>query len=359
MKAKKYVGILIMTVLLFLAHCSVPFMMDDEWYATNLATGEALQTFGDVLEGQVWHYNNWGGRSITHGILQLTIMTGELCADILNVLMTLLLAYMMCVVSNQRKAGDFLLALSLMLGLNANVKMSMFWQSGLVNYIYSTVWILVFLWAYLRLADNPEIQDLPFVTLWMIPLGFITGWSNENMGPTCLVLAVLVILYRKFVQKKQIAVWMYLGAVTALVGSALVILAPGNFVRKAAIEDNGFLKAVLDRFFSMFQAGADFLFPVCILIVVLMMIAVGYFKEKLRASQLLLLLGMILSYGAMVLSPHYPDRATFGTMILGVILIQTLLDGIVKNCGFMKKYINGLQLCCWMGGILRLTELLQ
>lgn len=357
MKAKNYVGIIIMTVLLFLAHCSIPFMMDDEWYATNLATGEILQSFSDVLEGQVWHYFNWGGRSITHGILQLTLMAGELCADILNVLMTLLLAYMICVIAGAKKAEYFLWALSLIISLNANVKMSMFWQSGLVNYVYSSVWILVFLWPYLRAVDMPEKQDLPFVTAWIIPLGVMTGWSNENMGPTCFVLAVLVILYRSLVQKKNIAGWMYLGAVTSLIGSGFVILAPGNFVRSDAIEKKGFLEAVAERFFSMFQAGIDFLFPVCILIVLLLLYVVVHLQQKLRPGQLLLIVGMVLSYGAMVLSPHYPDRATFGTMILGIIVIITLLAELLKHCAVMKKYTDLMQLCTWGYAILMLLEL--
>lgn len=357
MKAKNYVGIIIMTVLLFLAHCSVPFMMDDEWYSTNLATGEVLQSFTDVLEGQVWHYFNWGGRSITHGILQLTLMTGELCADILNVLMTLLLAYLVCVIAKQKSAGYFLWALSLIICLNANVKMSMFWQSGLVNYVYSSVWILVFLWPYLRAADTPEAEDFPLITAWIIPLGIITGWSNENMGPTCFVLALLVILYRKLVQKKAVAAWMYLGAVTSLLGSGFVILAPGNFVRSDAIAKKGLLATLAERFFSMFQAGIDFLFPVCILIVLLLLYVVGHLQQKLRPGQLLLIVGMVLSYGAMVLSPHYPDRATFGTMILGIILIITLLAELLKRCEAMKKYIDLTQLCVWGYAVLMLLEL--
>ena len=357
MKVKKSIGFSIIIILLFLAHRSVPFMMDDEWYATNLATGKPLQSLMDVLEGQVWHYFNWGGRSITHGILQLTLMTGELCADILNVAMTVLLAYMVCVVAGQKKGSDLLLALCLIISLNANVKMSMFWQSGLVNYIYSTVWILAFLLPYFRAADTPEKQDMPLITAWILPLGLITGWSNENMGPTCFVLAVLVILYRRFVHKCSVPLWMYLGAVASMIGSALVILAPGNFVRANAIQEMSLVEKLAERFFSMFRAGVDFLFPVCILIGLLLIIFVKHFHEKLRPGQILLLLGMVLSYGAMVLSPHYPDRATFGTMVLGVVFILTLLDGCRQKCEAWKKYVNGLQLCSWACSVLILLEL--
>lgn len=358
MKGKSCVGIALLTVLLFWAHCSVPFMMDDEWYSTNLATGESLQSLADVLEGQVWHYLNWGGRSVTHGILQLTLMSGELCADILNTLMTLLLAYMICAVSERKNLRCFLISLSLLFCLNANVKMSMLWQSGLVNYVYSSVWILLFLLPYLRAADKPEAQEVPLLWLWMVPLGLMTGWSNENMGPASFVLAVLVILYRRFGQKQRTPLWMYVGAVTSLIGSVLVVIAPGNFVRSSAIEKKGVLLTLVERFFSMFRAGVDFLFPTCILALVLLLVWMKHFQEKLRPSQVLLLLGMLLSYGAMVLSPHYPDRATFGTMVLGIALIITLLDGILKRCNAMGKYVNGMVVCVWLYSGLHLLELI-
>lgn len=365
MKKKSCVGILLLVILIFSAHRSVPFMMDDEWYATNLATGEQLQSLGDVIEGQVWHYLNWGGRSITHGLLQLTLMMGELGADILNLGMTLLLAYMMCVLAQQRSSSYFLMSLSMLIALNANVKMSMFWQAGLVNYVYSAVWILLFLFPYLKTADaaaeGEAFQtDKPLrgITLWILPLGVITGWSNENMGPACFVLAAAVIFYYKVQRKGRAPLWMYLGAAASFLGSVMVVAAPGNFVRSGTIEEKGVLATLTERGFSMLRAGIDFLFPMGILLVLLLILYRKYFQEKLRPSQLLLLAGSILSYGAMVLSPHYPDRAAFGTMVLGIVLMLTLLAGILKKCPAMQKAVNGLLLCSCLYSAAVLTDMM-
>ena len=38
------------------------------------------------------------------------------------------------------------------------------------------------------------------------------------------------------------------------------------------------------------------------------------------------LMGALLSYGAMVLSPHYPDRAAFGTCILIEVCAAALIS---------------------------------
>ncbi len=50
------------------------------------------------------------------------------------------------------------------------------------------------------------------------------------MGPTVWILSLVVMLLRRREQKK-IPVWMYLGNISCLAGSILMIVAPGNFVR--------------------------------------------------------------------------------------------------------------------------------
>lgn len=344
----------VLTGLVFLAHRKVPFMMDDEWYSTNLATNEPLHGFMDIVEGQIWHFYHWGGRCITHGILQLTLMSGELTADVLNTLMTLLLSLMICVVADRKSTGSFLTAFTLLYTLNANARMSMFWQAGTVNYVYSAVWILLFIWPYLE-EWRGGTREFPLITFWIIPIGLMTGWSNENMGPVSFLLALATIVYcRK--QNRRLKSWMILGAVNAFVGSVLVVAAPGNFVRSASIKKTGVAKMLWERFFSMLRAGTDFLFPVCLLLVLLILISCVCRKKRVEKYQIVLLGFMILSFGAMVLSPHYPDRAAFGTMVIGIVLILTFLydENMVPMPG--KRYGCLLVACFWADAVIRLIR---
>lgn len=340
-------GILMIFGLQFILHRDVIFMMDDEWYGTNLVTGQTLQNFADIIESQIWHFHNWGGRSITHGILQLTLMTGELSCDILNIVMTFLLVGMICLIAKQKNALFFLMASSLIIALNANLKMSMYWQSGTANYVYSTVWILLFIWAYIRHAENPDAKSLPLIGLWILPIGLMTGWSNENMGPASFLLSAFVIFYiRKFL-KRKVPLWMYSGSLLCLVGCCMVILAPGNFVRTAAIPKSSLGASIYERLLSMLCAGTDYLFPSVLLLAVLMLIYMAILKEKLAVWQWILLAHTVLSYGAMVLSPHYPDRATFGTMCTCIVLILSLTGDIVRQNTAWRKYLTPITLCFW------------
>lgn len=357
MKDKEIIwsGILILAVMEWIFHRNVPFMMDDLWYSTNLATDGPLLGLADIVEGQVWHFMNWGGRCVTHGILQLTLMTGELWADVINMVMMLTLVWMVCVVAGKKQPFWFLLAGTLIVALNANVKMSMFWQAGTVNYVYSTAWILLFIRPYLRQVENPRGKKLPLIELWMLPLGLMTGWSNENMGPACFIITIVAAVYLVKVCHEKLPVWMWLGSVMCLVGSVLVVVAPGNFVRSATIPQKPLGETIYDRFYSMLCAGTDFLFPSAVLLAAVLLIRMVCLKQKLRPANWMLLALAVLSYGAMVLSPHYPDRATFGTMVVCIILIISVLADILKEKKGYWNYVSFATLGIWCYAIYTLA----
>ena len=112
-------------LVIYKTHRALPFMMDDQWYSTMLWDETPISSFADIVKSQIWHYNNWGGRSMTHGILQITLLLGEHWADLLNVAMTLLLSAVICVVARYGNLPAFWAGMAMLVGLNANWKMSM------------------------------------------------------------------------------------------------------------------------------------------------------------------------------------------------------------------------------------------
>ncbi|MGN0167004.1 MAG: DUF6056 family protein [Acetatifactor sp.] len=341
-------------------HRLIPFMMDDLWYSTMLYDDTPISSLADIVKSQIWHYNNWGGRSMTHAILQLTLLAGETAADILNVIMTFLLAGMICMVAENRRFPAFFAASGMLLGLNANWKMSMFWQAGAANYLYITVFLLAYVFCYLReLSDKREPSDeqtkikrLPGITFWMIPLGVLAGWSNENMGPAVwlLSLAVMVINRR---EKKKIPVWMVLGNISCLFGSIMVIVAPGNFVRSAEVPENqyGFLWRCFLRGYAECKGALEYLFPTLLILAFLLMMQKCVLKEQIGRRSLLLMLCALLSWGAMALSPHYPDRAAFGTMALLICVIISLAGKILRVRRDMAWPLFGAAFLVWLRGM--------
>lgn len=365
MKEESHKLMIIMTALLttafvlviYITHRAVPFMMDDLWYSTMLYDESIpITSLSDIIKSQIWHYNNWGGRSMTHSILQLTLLAGEFAADLLNVLFTLLLAGMICLVSGYRSFPVFFAALSMILGLNANWRMSMFWQAGAANYLYITVFILFFIHCYLRelreQGDESSSKNLPGIFLWIVPLGLLAGWSNENMGPTAWILSCAVILFVKR-EGRRIRPWMVLGNLACLAGSILCIAAPGNAVRSQQIKEGqyGFLWKFFLRCYGESKGALEYLFPVVLITGFLWMLCRCVLKEQPGRKNRLLLLCALLSWGGFVLSPHYPDRASFGTMVLCICVSLSLAKKILRQRADLAWPLWGGTVLIWLRGM--------
>lgn len=352
--------LLVSVAVIYIVHKEIPFMMDDLWYSTKLSSDEPITSFGDIVESQVWHYYNWGGRSITHGMLQITLLLGENITDILNIIMLFALSAMICRMADKQRLPYLFAAMSMLIGLNANWKMSMFWQAGAANYLYITVFILLFLYCYLREVEPGETpRRLPGITLWMIPLGLVTGWSNENMGPAAWVISVVVIVLCAKA-KKGLQPWMILGSVSALLGSVLVVAAPGNFVRSEQVASNnyGVLWNLFLRCYAESRAALDYLFPVLLILGVLLIISRGILQIPIGRKNSLLMLCALLSWGAMVLSPHYPDRATFGTMVLLICTILSLVKEVLQKRKDLESWSFVVAVLIWLRGMYFLGEFL-
>lgn len=350
--------LVVSVIMIYVVNSKIPFMMDDLWYSTKLSSETPISSFADIVESQVWHYNNWGGRSMAHGLLQMILLCGESFADVLNVVVTFVLAGIICRVSGSRKLPMLLGAVGMLLGLNANWKMSMFWQSGAANYLYITIFVLLFLFCYLREAEGAT-ADLPGITLWIIPLGLVTGWSNENMGPAAWIISLIVVrLCAK--EKGSVKPWMILGSLACLVGSDVMIAAPGNFVRSSQVAETGYgvLGKCFLRCYAEGKASLEFLFPTLLILGFLLFISRGILQIPIGRKNSLLMLCALLSWGAMILSPHYPDRATFGTMVLLICTILSLVKEIAKRRADAIPWLFGGAVLVWLRGMFFLGEYL-
>ncbi|MBO7599642.1 MAG: hypothetical protein J6S95_00635 [Lachnospiraceae bacterium] len=361
---------LLLAVTIFIiafTHKTVPYMLDDLWYSTNLKTGEPLKSISDIWESQVWHYLNWGGRSMTHGILQFTFLCGEVINNVLNVVFTLLLSTVIIITATDIAdvklsitgwAFDLSIVMGMLHGLNANWMMSMYWQSGSANYLYISVFVLFFAYCYLREFSDGDVKPFSGITVWIVPLSVLAGWSNENMGPTVWLLSLFTIVYRK---KKDLSVklWMILGCVFSFLGSLACIIAPGNFKRSAEVDaGKGFLWKAFLRVYSESRGIFDFLYPAAILALILLIMYYPLLKKKVDIKTILLLVMAALSWGAMVLSPHYPDRATYGTLVFFIVVIISLVLRLIKEKEELRPWLNGALLFVYVRGMFWLCEYL-
>ncbi len=367
---------LITLAIIFIVHRAVHFQMDDIWYATKLYNGQdspPIENIKDIFEAQVWHWYNWGGRSVTHFFLQITLLIGELFADIMNVIMTVITGLIITLMSMEfagtkksfgRKLVSIVVIMGMLHAFNPDWHLNMYWQSGSANYLHITVVILLFVWAYLHemkeaiqnnsgstenSAKNTSVREIIFAIL-MLPVGLFTGWSNENMGPTAFLLACAAM----FIIKKKggkIRFWMVEGAILTAVGSALCILAPGNSVRSAYIEKKSLKAELFLRLYGISKGALEYLFIAFLAAMALLAVLVYILKEKAGAEVYITLGAAIISWGAMIMSPHYPDRAAYGTMAFLIVAIMILAEKIIKAKKEMIYPFYVMGAFVWMRGM--------
>lgn len=351
-------GILFFAVtllIIYIGNDCVPFMMDDDWYSTRLFDEEPVRNLADIIAAQTWHFFNWGGRCIAHGLLQLTLMAGWFWADIINVIFNILLAMLICKAAKVKGIVYYAMVWGMLYGLNANWRQSLCWQSGAANYLFMTTFALFFLWCYVRELEGQR-KSLLGISLWMWPLGLAAGWSNENMGPTIWLLSLGIILYL-WVKERRWHWWMLFGNITSLIGTCMVILAPGNFVRaEQTITDKGLLWRVFLRCYSESKALLEFLSPTLIVLAFALCIGMGICKIRLSKANVIYLAGALLSWGAMILSPHYPDRATFGTMVFLICVIVSMAGETLKQRPDLKPWLCAAGGVIWLRGMFFMAE---
>ncbi len=317
-----WIAVILCFLVIAAANYITVFVTDDIWYGTNLVTGEKIASVSDIVQSQIWHYMNWGGRTVAHTMLQFMLWGGRVFADICNVVCCAFLSYLMCRYAKAVTFKNVLLAIGIMFAINTQWFDTMLWQSGAANYLYTTTLIMLFVLAYLsHMKTEIDPKKNIWYDIFMIPLGLIAGWTNENMGPAIFILSITVVIYR-YRNHFKVPLWMWLGSVFSLIGSAIMILAPGNSVRSAenakeAVE--GFLpwlwNTFLDRYTTIGVPTFDFQWKIIFLLLFTLILCRAV-CIKLEAEDKVMLFTALLSYLAMWVTPHYPARATFGTIIL-------------------------------------------
>ncbi len=309
-------------LLVFTTNRKVIFMMDDIWYWHNLVTDEPISNISDIIESQIWHYNNWGGRIVAHSLLQLLLWSGFLCCDILNTLGLALLTLLLGKYGvKKNQLWNILLAVSLIIGCNPALRDTLFWQSGSANYLYMSLIYLPFTWMYLRTLKDDNLLESLTKPLFSILLaivffawGILAGWTNENIGPTIAILTIVIetLLVKS---KKKLQAWMVTGTIGCIIGSALMILAPGNKIRELEVHNYGNWKLNLcHRAIDYLKPAYEWLTLIILITVFSFILYVLVLNHMPDIVTILILSSGILAYGALILSPHIPERAMFGIL---------------------------------------------
>ena len=284
----------------------------------------------DIFDYQVWHYFNWGGRTVAHTLAQILLVFPKAVFNILNSFIYTALIYLIylhgCFNKDNKDNKDnsyMLLLIHFILWFIIPVfGQSFIWLVGSCNYLWTTVIILYFLWLYRRNTLSEKWYNL----LFMFILGLLAGWTNENTSAGLIVILVFSLIINKVETRKfELSKTRLFGIIGTLAGFVIMICAPGNYIRSAEFKDDTFIIIkIIKRTLDITNNLENIILPLLIVIIILISLKI-YHKKKIEKELYTFILGGFAAIYAMVLSPTFPERAWTGAIIFFVIAIIILV----------------------------------
>lgn len=347
---------------MLLLNAHTPLMMDDYDYSFSWSTGGRVSGLADVIASQAVHYRLWGGRSVVHALAQLFLSMDKRVFDVANTLMYLLMLlelYALSRPAGRRWCWPLLLVAHGALFCGVPFFGTVFlWLTGACNYLWGTALALTPL-LILRSAMEEGFFSRGKRFLLALPVCFLAGWTNENTA--CGVLAlILVILLGLRVQKRRVPGWLFAALAAQALGVAVMLLAPGNYARASGYGYESLLLELLRRLITVAAYTVVYVGALIAVLVLVLGLARVLGVKRRTGRALLLLLGALLTVGALIASPVASDRSWTGAIALALCAVMTVCGDIDEQArGMDAAKLLALPLLCVLllvGGMQALSD---
>ncbi|MGL5870739.1 DUF3329 domain-containing protein [Clostridium chrysemydis] len=341
------INIFAFSAILFMTYVT-PLLADDFNYKFMFGSTQRVSSISDIFVSQYHHYFEWGGRSVAHTLVQLFLSLDKWIFNLCNSLVFVFLGVFIYMHINGKsilrdKKNNILMIVIYMLmwlGIPA-FSDCVLWLTGSFNYMWMMMIILGFLLPYRFLLTKNFEYNIPLVIL-IFALGILAGWTNENTGIFSVLGAVAVAIYL-LKNNQRVPKWSIAGIIGSCIGYALLVFAPGNYVR--ASNFNLSLLEKIEKFLielpNKFSELGN-LTIYCLIIMIFVCIALVSNESK-RPGMLQIkmcifwFVAAIFSIGAMVISPYFPERAMFGAAIMVIISVGIMLNYALDNMNKLSE----------------------
>lgn len=319
--------------LMLLLNVHTPVQIDDYDFIISWKTGKPVSGLFDVIASQTVYYRLWGGRIILLGLTQFFLWLGKPVFNVANsvaYILLLLEVYALARPRDRRFCWPVLLASHFALFLCIPFFGTVFlWLTGACNYLWGTALSLLPL-IILRSAREDGVFSCG--GLWgilAIAVGFIAGWTNENMAGAVFLLVAASLIWRKL-RREQPAAWLWGMLAAQAAGIFVMLVAPGNYARASMYEWSSLLLELARRAIVSTVYGAIYLgVPLIAALMLWALINALQLPAARRGGAALYLFCAVMGALAMIVSPVISDRSFTGPFVLalaGALMLLSDLD---------------------------------
>ena len=250
--------LLIIGVVFYLLNYYSPLSSDDWHYGFICGTEIRIHSLHDIFNSQYYHYYEMNGRFIPHFWIQLFDgIIGKSTFNFVNTLVFLFFLHFTTITANSanKRNNYFILSITIaiLIFLLPEFRLAMLWMSGACNYLWSSLFLLIF--HYLITHEYKNQLAYPFLFIY----GIISGWTHEG-----LVIGLGVAFFIYFlIHKQQIKQSRIILLAGFYLGAVFLITSPGSISRLNGHEISTFavtLKAYILAFIAMDSLRISYLF---------------------------------------------------------------------------------------------------
>lgn len=340
----RYFLLLFICVAFGIINYYVPYVLDDDVYACRFAdyTPEAeigvsledpIQTYKDVFVSQYYHYCSSNGRSVIHFLVQCFCgLWGKASYNVFSTFLLFALFLLLGQLSNAKKDKShtififfpllfFILSLSQPRCLYNGISYGM-------NYLFATVLVLSFALVCLRDIKNRYLQ------VGSLIISFLAGWSHEGLVIGLMGGILSYWLYKKQVNKWQIARMFLFG-----LGAALLILSPGNFNRASSFNGS---------YWTTFGSLLSFEWKQMVILFISLS-AYKYCEEKpiieLLSKEIVWVMAVLCSAFFILVSKSVYSRSLYGLdLYMSILTLRILFRFLTPKILLFLERISGIAL---------------
>lgn len=262
--------LLLLFAYMFALNFLMPLHRDDFWYSLIWGTFDKIRTWPDIFQSLFTHYYTHGGRMVSFLVLDSFLLIGKGWFNLLNAFLFVALIVLIYWHSQREANWRFNPCILLLIMVFTWLGLPHFgevvtWMTGACVYLLTAVLILAFLLPYhLAVLQKPLWRDSYLSAAGMLVGGVIAGWTVENTAATMVFMVFAASFYAY--KKQLLTKWMVAGNCGALIGFAMLVIAPGNYVRAAESKTK-----LLYHFTNQFAAGGELLLYVLPVVLFLIM----------------------------------------------------------------------------------------
>lgn len=331
-KSKKIETIIYIGIFAILLVCNLltRYLSDDYSYYFSCATGEPLENVWQIFPSMAVHALKYNGRLSVHFLVQLFVLLPLWVFDLLNSAMFCLQIVLINRFCFEEKRSNFR-TIAIFCGIwlwELAFGQVNLWQDGAMNYLWSCVFMLLFLYPFAaRFMKGTDFSAPIPGKVGFVLFSLLVGSYSETVSAASIFVAFLLLIMDIFCNHRKISRYGLVCVAASVVGYITIYLAPSQWVNKSAgtsmyVLANNFGQAT--KIYSQFG----------VLIAAFVVLLVICLQEKVSPKRILLALalaaGSLAANYIMIFAKYYIERSSVGAFLLLITAVAVLVPPVLK-----------------------------